>query len=71
MFLEYHQLIPIIWHEGRVPQQWKDTVITEIHKKGDKTESGNYHGLSLVSRVGKVLVGNITFTVVSNKMQSV
>ena len=29
-------------------------VITALHKKGDKTECGNYRGISLVSHVGKV-----------------
>ena len=28
--------------EGKVPQQWKIVVITVLHKKGDKTERGNY-----------------------------
>ena len=40
---------------GKVPQQWKDAVIALLHKKGDKTECGNYRGISLVSHAGKVL----------------
>ena len=36
--------------------QWKDAVITVLHKKGDKTECGNYRGISLVSHAGKVLL---------------
>ena len=31
-------------------------VITVPHKKGDKTECGNYRGISLVSHAGKVLL---------------
>ena len=49
-------LTTLIWREGKVPQQWKDAVITELHKKGDKTECGNYRGISLVSHAGKVLL---------------
>ena len=45
-----------IWREGKVLQQWKDAVITVLHKKGDKAECGNYRGISLVSHAGKVLL---------------
>ena len=31
-------------------------VITILHKEGDKTECGNYRGISLVSHAGKVLL---------------
>ena len=44
---ELHRLTIIIWRQGKVPQQWKDAVITVLHKKGDKTECGNYRGISL------------------------
>ena len=56
LLLELHRLTTLIWREGKVPQQWKDAVITVLHKKGDKTECGNYRGISLVSHVGKVLL---------------
>ena len=46
----------LIWCQGKVPQQWKGAVITVLHKKGDKTECGNYRGISLVSHAGKVLL---------------
>ena len=39
-----------------VRQQWKDAVITVLHKKSDKTECGHYRGISLVSHAGKVLL---------------
>ena len=53
---ELHRLTILIWRLGKVPQQWKDAVITVFHKKGDKTECGNYRGISLVSHAGKVLL---------------
>ena len=54
---ELHRLITIlIWRQGKVPQKWKDAVITVLHKKGDKTECGNCRGISLVSHAGKVLL---------------
>ena len=56
ILLELYRLIILIWREGEVPQQWKDVVITILHKKGDKMECRNYRGISLVSHAGKVLL---------------
>ena len=53
ILLELHRLTTLIWREGKVPQQWKDAVNTIFHEKGDKTECGNYRGISLVSHAGK------------------
>ena len=58
---ELHRLTILIWRQGKVPQQqWKDAVITVLHKKGDKTECENYRGISLVSHAGKVLLKVVT-----------
>ena len=51
-----HRLTILIWRQGKVQQQWKDAVITVLHKKGDKKECGNYRGISLVSHAGKILL---------------
>ena len=56
ILLELHRLTTLIWRERKIPQQWNNAVITVLHKKGDKTECGNYRGISLVSYVGKVLL---------------
>ena len=45
-----------IWGGGEVPQQWKDAIITVLHKKKDGTECGNYRGISLVAHAGKILL---------------
>ena len=55
ILLELHRLTTLIWREGKVPQQWKDAAITALHKKGDKTECGNYCGTARVTR-GKILL---------------
>ena len=44
-----------IWRGGDVPQQWKDAIIKVLHKK-DRTECGNYRGISLVAHAGKILL---------------
>ena len=56
ILLELHRLTILIGCQGKVPQQWKYAVITVLHKKGDKTDCGNYRGISLVSHAGKVLL---------------
>ena len=40
---------------GEVPAQWKDVMISVIHKKGNTEECNNYRGLSLMCHKGKVL----------------
>ena len=39
-----------------MPQQWKDAIIMVLHKKKDRTECGNYRGISLVVHAGKILL---------------
>ena len=56
ILLELHRLTTLTWREGKVPQEWKDAVITVLFKKCDKTERVNYRGISLVSYAGKVLL---------------
>ena len=53
--LELHRLITHIWRKGKVPKQFKDAIITVLHKENEKTECDNYCGISLVSHAGKVI----------------
>ena len=41
---------------GGVPQQWKYVITMVLHKKKDRTECGNYRGISLVAHAGKMLL---------------
>ena len=59
ILLGLHRVTTFIWRERKVPQEWKDAVITVIHKKDDKTECGNYRGISFVSNAGKVLLKEV------------
>ena len=51
-----YEIVVAVWRRGRV-QQRKDATIKVLHKKKDKTEYGNYGGISLVvAHAGKVLL---------------
>jgi hypothetical protein len=50
-----HKLINSVWNKGELPDQWKESIIVPVHKKGDKTDCNNYHGISLLSTSYKIL----------------
>jgi hypothetical protein len=33
-----HKLINSVWKKDELPDQWKESIIVPIHKKGDKTD---------------------------------
>jgi hypothetical protein len=53
---KFHELIILIWETQSIPQDFKDSIITNIYKgKGDRSECGNYRGISLLCVGGKIL----------------
>lgn len=47
-------LLNKIWKGGGIPQEWKKGVICPIFKKGDKKETKNYRGVTLMDTAYKV-----------------
>jgi hypothetical protein len=43
-------------NKEELPDQWKESIILPVHKKGDKTDCNNYHGISLLSTSYKMLL---------------
>jgi hypothetical protein len=49
-----HKPINSVWNKEKLPDQWKESFIVPVHKKGDKTDCNNYHGISLLSTSYKI-----------------
>ena len=44
----------MFWLTENIPSEVRDSNITILFKKGDRSQCGNYRGISLLSVVGKV-----------------
>jgi len=52
---EIHKLIISIWNKEELSEEWKESIIVPIYKKGDETDCINYRGLSLLPATYKIL----------------
>jgi len=50
-----HKLINSIWNKDTFPEEWKESIIVLINKKGHTTDCSNYRGMSLLSTMYKIL----------------
>ena len=48
-------LLDSVWEEERVPQDWVDSVLVPIPKKGDLSSCDNWRGIALLDVVGKAV----------------
>ena len=52
---QIHKLTLSISNKEELPEEWKESIIVPIHKKGDKTDCNNYSGMSLLPTTYKIL----------------
>jgi hypothetical protein len=50
-----YKLINSVWNKEELPDQWKESIIVPVYKKGDKTDCNNYRGISLLSTSCNIL----------------
>ena len=48
---EIHKLISSICKKEKLPEEWKESIIVPIHKKGDKKDCNNYRGIFYYSNL--------------------
>ena len=51
----------MIFQKGKEPSDFRKTIVKPLHKKGDKSECGNYRSISLVSLGSKLLSNMLIF----------
>jgi hypothetical protein len=52
---EIRKFINSVWSKEELPDQWKESIIVPIYKKGDKTYCSNYQGISLLPTSYRIL----------------
>ena len=67
---EIYKLIISIWNKERMPEEWKESIIVPIYKKGDKTDCNNYRGISLLPTTYKIL-SNILLSRLSSNTEEI
>jgi len=56
IYCEIHKLTNSVWNKEELPEEWKESIIVPVYKKGDKTYcSSNYRGISILSPTYKIL----------------
>jgi hypothetical protein len=49
-----HKFIISIWNKEELSEEWKESIIVPIHKKGDKRNCNKYRGKSLLPTTYKI-----------------
>jgi hypothetical protein len=54
-----HELIISIWNKEELQEEWRESFILLIYKKGNKTDCNYYRGISLLPTTYKILSNNL------------
>jgi len=50
-----YELVRQFLEEERIPEEWKETIIVPVHKRGDRDRCKNYRGIALGNAAYKIL----------------
>jgi len=53
--VRFINFIIFIWNKEELSEEWKESIILPIYKKGDKTDCSNYRGISFLPNMYKIL----------------
>ena len=48
------EIIDIVWKDEKTPRKWRKGLLVKVPEKGNLKECKNWHGIMLLSVVGKV-----------------
>jgi len=51
----YISLLYFIWNKEQLPEEWKDSIIVPIYKKGEERDCSNYRDISILPTTYKIL----------------
>ena len=54
MIASLNELFNRAWTSSTIPDDWAKGIITPIFKEGDRQNTANYRGITILSTVGKV-----------------
>jgi hypothetical protein len=49
-----HKLINSVWNKDDLPDQWKESIIVRVHKKGDEADCNNCRGVILHTKFYRI-----------------
>ena len=52
---EIHKLVISVWNKEALPEEWKESIIVSVYKKGDKRDYSYYRSISLLPTIYKIL----------------
>ena len=55
-----YELVRQVWEDKRIPEEWKETRVVPIHKRGDRDRCENYKGVALGNPDDKILSNTIS-----------